>query len=61
MAEIAQFALFHTVDEVRVEKYGNDPDPDPERGKLFISQVTAKSEPAPDPQRPSDTTIDTPP
>jgi HK97 family phage portal protein len=46
MAEIEQFAKFHTVDEVRVEMFGNDPDPDKERGKLFVQQITAaKSEP----------------
>lgn len=47
MAEIEQFSKFHTVDEVRVEMFGNDPDPDPERGKLFVVQVTTKAEPAP--------------
>lgn len=41
MAEIDQFSKFHTIDEVRVEKFGNVPDPDPARGGLFVSQVTA--------------------
>ena len=52
MREIELFAKFHTVDEVRIEKYGNTPDPNPERGKLLVSQVNAStgkpaSEPAP--------------
>lgn len=42
MAEIEQFAKFHTIDEVRVEKFGNDPDSDKERGALLFVQVTAK-------------------
>lgn len=50
LAEISAFAQFHTVDEVRVEKFGNDPDPDPVRGKLFASQITADTgKPAPQP------------
>jgi hypothetical protein len=50
LAEIESFAKFHTVDEVRVEKFGNEPDPDPERGKLFASQITATTgQPAPEP------------
>ncbi len=50
MREIELFAKFHTVDEVRIEKYGNTPDPDPERGKLLVSQVNASTgKPAPEP------------
>jgi len=40
MAEITLFSQFHTIDEVRVDKYGDEPDPDPARGALFVSQVT---------------------
>jgi hypothetical protein len=43
MAQIEQYAKFHTVNEVRVEMFGNSPDPDPERGALFASQIAAKS------------------
>lgn len=43
MAKIEQYAKFHTVDEVRVEMFGNKPDPDRERGALFASQITAKA------------------
>ena len=43
LAEIESFAKYHTVDEVRVEKFGNEPDPDPERGKLFVVQVNAQT------------------
>jgi len=53
MREIELFAKFHTVDEVRVEKYVNEPDPDPERGKLLVAQVNASTgKPAPEPVQP---------
>ncbi len=63
LAEIASFAQFHTVDEVRVEKFGNKPDPDPERGKLFVVQVTPPAaEAAPVAEQPvTDQPIDTQP
>jgi hypothetical protein len=63
MAEINLFAKFHTVDEVRVEKFGNDPDPDSERGALFVSQVTATTgQSMPEPIAPiQPQPIDTPP
>ncbi len=53
LAEIEAFAKFHTVDEVRIEKYGNEPDPDPERGRMFVSQLgAAKAEAKPTPETP---------
>lgn len=48
LREIETFAKFHPIDEVRSEMYGNDPDPDPERGKLLASQVASKSAPKPE-------------
>jgi phage portal protein BeeE len=46
LAEIEAFARYHTIDEVRVEKYGNEPDADPSRGRMFVSQLGSKqSEP----------------
>jgi HK97 family phage portal protein len=37
--EIKVFALVHTIDEIRMEKYKNKAHPDPEVGKLLISQL----------------------
>ena len=51
MAEITQFAQYHTVDEVRVEMFGNEPDENPERGALFVAQVTATTG-TPEPEQP---------
>ena len=71
LAEIENFAKFHTVDEVRVEMYGNNPDPDPERGKMFVAQLTAakaekkpeveqKPKPKPEPMEVEDSNDDMP-
>jgi HK97 family phage portal protein len=52
LAEIESYAKTHTVDEIRQEKYGDEPIGD-ERGKLLVSQINAQSggiqEPPPSP------------
>jgi HK97 family phage portal protein len=42
LREQEEYSKTHTVDEIRTEKYGDDPIGD-ERGKLFVSQINAQS------------------
>jgi len=56
LAEIAEYSKYHTLDEVRVEMYGDEPHPNKAIGGLLPVQITANTG-TPEPTPPAPTTL----